>query len=166
MATPRIGWPRSRPKPPSFPKAPPAPGQAYTVFTHSPAHMRYWWGGSLQIGVEKPVFRSPLTTPGVHVREQPPMSSPQLWGREGLPCPCRLQGVRVAVPMLILFSLSLPPSLSYFWFHLGGFTITGMDLCSPLPPPFPPLNGHMLTLLFPLGFLFAFVLSWRETLEG
>lgn len=75
-----------------------------------------------------------------------------------------MQGVRVAVPMLIL-SLSL--SLSHFWFHLGGFTITGMDFCSPRPPPpFPPFNGHTLTPLFPLGFLFDFFLSWRETLEG
>lgn len=30
--------------------------------------------------------------------------------------------------------LSLSLSLSHFWFHLGGFTITGMDFCSPRPP--------------------------------
>lgn len=42
-----------------------------------PLRSIYWvlGGGSLQVWVEKPVFRSPCTTPGACVGKQPPMSA-------------------------------------------------------------------------------------------
>lgn len=98
--------------------------------------------------VEKPVFRSPPLSLGCVVGA----------GKDHHVC--------IDVQMLILiYSLSLSPPFSHFWFHLGGFTITGMDFYSSPVPLFLSLTGHMLTLLFPLGFLFIFVLSWRQTLE-
>lgn len=64
--------------------------------------------------------------------------------------------------LILIYSLSLSFPFSHFWFHLGGFTITGMDFYSSPVPLFLSLNGYILTPLFPLGFLFAFC----SVLEG
>lgn len=149
---------------PSFPEISLAPKQAQAVLTHSTAYIRYWAVAACRCGLKSLCSDLPTTVPRVCTREKlPHVHSPHcgqgrttifLWAA-GCSCCC-------ANTNSLSFSFSLP----YFRFHLGGFTITGMDFCSPPTPPYPLLNVHMLTLLFPLGFLFAFVLPWRETLEG
>lgn len=139
---------------PSFPKAPTAPGQTCTVFTPSTAYMGHQGVAACRCGLKSLCSGVPTLSLGCVLGSSPHVHSGA--GKDHHVC--------VDVQMLILvFSLSLP--FSHFWFHLGGFTITGMDFYSSPVPLFLSLHGHILIPLFPLGFLFAFVLSWRETLE-